>query len=333
MSVTRGLILAAVAGGLFVGASGVADQPDLSATPIASSVTVTMTADLTSLAVVDDSRVAAGLDDGRVAIWNGRDSTTVDVTAHKAKVLAVGATSDRQRVLSIASDGSMVESPIVQGGAGRTSRVDLGKAPTRAATFSPDGLRLVTGGEFGDVRVYDVESGKLRRELRGHRTEIQDLAVRPQSALIASAGADADVRIWDGSSGRAAGFVENDVSMFAAAFSPRDGTLATGGVDRRVTFRDPKNFAALGVITLTAPKMISTLAWSPDGRWLAIGDLDDETLSKGGLQVVDAATRAVVARLETGNVPAGRIVFFADGTRLAAIMGRELRAWNLTLPR
>lgn len=199
--------------------------------------------------------------------------------------------------------------------------------------FSPDGSRLLTGGEFGDVKVYDVESGKLRRELRGHRTEIQDLAIRPESALVASAGADADVRVWDASSGRAAGFVENDVSMFAIAFNPRDGTLASGGVDRRVTFRDPKTYAPAGVITLQAPKMVATLAWSPDGRRLAIGDLDDATLSKGGLQIIDASTRAVVAILDTGEVPANRIVFFADGTRLAAIMGRELRAWNLNFAR
>ena len=158
----------------------------------------------------------------------------------------------------------------------------------------------MTGGEFGDVRVYDVESGKLRREMRGHRTEIQDLAFRPQSALVASASADADVRVWDGSSGQAAGLVENDVSMFAIAFSPRDGTLASGGVDRRVTFRDPKAYAPAGVFTLQAPKMVATLAWSPDGRLLAIGDVDDTTLSKGGLQIVDASTRAVVATLQLG---------------------------------
>jgi WD40 repeat protein len=299
--------------------------------PIAPAVTVSTSADLTSLAVIGDAHVAAGLADGRVALWNGRDSTTSDLPAHNTKVLAVGTTADGQRVLSIAGDGSLAESPIAKGAAGRTRRIDLGTAPTRAAMFSLDGSRLLTGGEFGDVRVYDVESGKLRREFPGHRGEIQDLAVRPQSALIASAGADADVRVWNASTGRAAGFIENDVSMFALAFSPKDGTLASGGVDRRVTFRDPGTFARLGVFTLTAPKMVATLAWSPDGRFLAVGDLDDETLSKGGLQIVDASTRAVVAVLDTSDVPALRIVFFAGGTRLAAIMTRELRAWNLNL--
>ena len=292
--------------------------------------TVTMTANLTALAAVDASRVVAGLADGRVAILNGRDATTTDLPAHKARVLAVGVTTDQQRVLSIASDGSFAESPLATGAAGRTARVDLGTAPTRAAIFSPDGSTLITGGEFGDVRIYDVESGKLRRQMHGHRTEIQDLAFQPQSALIASAGADADVRLWDGASGRPAGLVENDLSMFALAFNPRDGTLAAGGVDRRVTFRDSKASAPAGVISFQAPKMVATLAWSPDGRRLAIGDIDDLTLSKGGLQIIDAATRTVMATLDTGDQPADRVVFFADGNRVGAIMRRELRSWDLT---
>ena len=318
---------------LSINASGSAPQAPTSGESIASAVTVKMTADLTSLSVVDASRVVAGLADGRVAIWNGRDATTINVPAHKARVLAVGVTPDKRRVLSVASDGSLAESPMAQGAAARTARVDFGVAPTRAAMFSPDGSRLITGGEFGDVRVYDVESGKLRREMRGHLTEIQDLAFYPRLTLIASASADTDVRIWDGSSGRVAGLVESDVSMFALAFNPRDGTLASGGADRRVTFRNPTAYAPAGVVSLQAPKMVATLAWSPDGRLLAIGDVDDATLSKGGLQIVAVSTRTVVATLDTGGEPANRIVFFADGNRLAAIIGRTLRAWNLDVVR
>ena len=44
----------------------------------------------------------------------------------------------------------------------------------------------------------------------------------------------------------------------------------------------------------------------------------------------NASSRAVVATLATGDVPANRVVFFADGVRLAAVMGCELRAWQLT---
>jgi WD40 repeat protein len=301
---------------------------------LAPSAVITMTSSITTLAAIDQSRIAAGLADGRIAIWNGSDAAPqLEIPAHKSRVLTVAASTDSRRVLSLAADGTLAESPTAKGAAGRTRRLELGPAPARAAVFSPDKTRLVVGGEFGDVRVFDVESGKLRHELRGHRAEIQDLAMHPQSAMIASAGADADLRIWDTATGRQSGFVDSDVSMFAVAFSPRDGTLASGGVDRRVTLREPKNFSPVGTFALVAPQIVATLGWSPDGRLLAVGDIDDTTLGKGGLRVIDASTRAGVATLATGGVPPTWTVFFGDGIRVASAMRRELRAWSLPIAR
>jgi WD40 repeat protein len=205
-------------------------------------------------------------------------------------------------------------------------RVDLGSAPTRAAAFSADGALLVTGGEFGEIRVFDTVSSALRQQLRGHRTELQDLAMRPGTTLLASVSAESDLRIWDVSTAREMHLVDSDLSIFAVAFSPRDGTLASGGVDRRLTLRDSKTFEAVGELALRAPRMVATLAWSGDGGLVAVGDIDDETLSKGGIDLVDAPSRAVVARFDTGGVPPGRIAFSGGGL-VVAIVDRDLRAW------
>ena len=112
------------------------------------------------------------------------------------------------------------------------------------------------------------------------------------------------------------------------AFSPRDGTLASGGVDRRLTLRDSKTFEPAGELALRAPRMVSALAWSADGRLVAVGDIDDETLSKGGIQLIEAESRASVASLDTGGVPAARIAFMSGGP-VVAIVDRDLRAWTV----
>ena len=177
--------------------------------------------------------------------------------------------------------------------------------------------------------MFDTASGALRRKLNGHGTELQALAVRPGSSIVASASAEADLRIWDTAAGREIGRVDGDVSLFALGFSPRDGTLVSGGVDRRLTLRDATTFKPLGDLLLKAPRMVGTLAWSPDGRFIALGDIDDETLSKGGIQVVDAANRAVVASLETGNEPADTLVFAGGPGVVVASIGRDLRAWSV----
>ncbi len=298
---------------------------------IAPSASLALRQQVTCLAGLSNtSLVIAGLANGHVVLWNARDKTpTATMTPHTARVLAVGGAATGHDVLSVAVDGTVVQSPRDANAARTVARLEFGAPAPRCGVFSSDGAWLVIGGEFGDIRVYDARSGAFARELRGHRAEIMDLAVRPGASLLASAAADADLRVWDLAAGTQTGFVDSDLTTFAVAFSPADGTLATGGTDRRLTLRDPKTMATIGVFEVPAPKIIGRLAWSPDGRFTAVGDVDDETLRKGGLQIVDAATRRSVAVLETGNARAGLLAFI-DG-RVVAQIDRELRAWDVRI--
>ena len=61
-----------------------------------------------------------------------------------------------------------------------------------------------------------------------------------------------------------------------------------------------------------------------------MGDIDDETLSKGGIQVIDAATRAIVATLDTGNDPAMQLAF-VNGSTIVAASGPNVRSWSTPL--
>jgi WD40 repeat protein len=185
---------------------------------------------------------------------------------------------------------------------------------------------LVTGGEFGELRVFDTASGAMKQRIYGHRTELQAIAIGPRSSTIATASAESDLRIWDAATGRAIANFQGELSLFALAFSPRDGTLASGGVDRRLTLRSPSTFKPVSALALQAPKLVATVAWSPDGRVIALGDLDDETLSKGGISILDASTRAVVGTLDTTGV-AVRALAFPDLSTVVAIIDRDLRAW------
>jgi WD40 repeat protein len=295
------------------------------------SASIGLAAGVTSLtSLVGSSRVAAGLADGHIAIWNARDAAPeATLLPHGKQVLAVGSNGDGSHVWSIASDGTLVRTRIGGGAAAATLHLDLGAAATRAAAFSSDGSTLLTGGEFGEVRVFDTASGTLKHVLRAHRTELQSIALRPGSLIAATASAESDLRIWNTSTSGEITSVDGDSSLFALAFSPRDGTLAAGGVDRRLTLRDAQTFAAVGELALPPPRMVASLAWSLDGRFIAIGDIDDKTLSKGSIEIVDAATRAVVARLDTGDVPVSSLAFVGSDPTIVAVVGRELRAWTI----
>lgn len=326
---TRGSLSFLAGAVVCVVAAGASGQAPPGAIPPAA--TVTLPADVTSLIALNGSaRVAAGLADGQVALWNGRDVAPANVfKPHAARVLAVGSSADGASVWSVASDGSLARTPVAPGATSAMQRVDLGAAATRAAAFSAGGAMLVTGDEFGEVRVFITSSGALRHRLRGHRTELHFIAVRPGSTIVATASAEADLRIWDAAAGREISNVDNDLAFFALGFSPFDGTLASGGVDRHLTLRKADTFKPVGEMILPPHRMVATLAWSPSGRYIALGDLDDETLSKGGVQVIEAASRALVSNLDTGGTPVGGLVFANEGTAIIASLGPDLRAWTV----
>ncbi len=291
-------------------------------------VTLSLPADVMSLAAVPGSpRVAAGLDDGHVALWSPSEgATSLLLRPHTARVIAVGTSPDGTGLVSVAADGTMARTPIAPGAASTSVTVNLGHAPPRAATCSADGSRVLVGGEKGDIRVFDSTTGVLTTPARGHRAELMALACQPGSSVVASASAEADLCLWDAASGRELKRLDGGLSLFALAFNPADGTLAAGGVARRLTLYGPKTFEQAAGMTLEAPNMIAALAWSPDGRLLAIGHIDSDTLRKGGARVVDASTRAVVTTLDTGGAPTFGLAFAGPRTVVGAY-GRELRAW------
>jgi len=294
-------------------------------------VTLTLPVGVTSLVAVPRSpRVAAGLEDGHVAIWSPNEgATSLLLRPHTARVLAVGTSADGTELVSVAGDGSIARTPIAPGATPVSVKVDLGPAPPRAAACSAEGSRVVIGGEKGELHVFDTRTGARTAPARAHRAELMALALQPGTAVVASASAEADLSLWDAATGREIGRLDCGLSLWALQFSPSDGTLAAGGIARRLTLFGGKAFEPTTHTTLEAPNMIASLAWSADGRLLALGHVDSDTLRKGGIRVVDASTRAVVTTLDTGGSPTFNLAFGGADTVVGAF-GRELRGWSFT---
>ena len=317
--------------GVMLLSAAVASSAQSPPTAQAPSVSVTLPAEVTSLTVVTGSpRVAAGLADGHVAIWSPSEAApSLLLQPHTARVLAVATTADGTELRSVAADGTLARTPITPGAKAIVSRIDLGATPVRAAAFSPDAARLITGGERGELRVFDTANGAVTIS-PGHRTEMQDISAQGGTSIVASASAEADLRLWNAATGKEVKRIDCGLSLFALAFSPRDGTLASGGVARRLTLYDPKTFEKTGELVLEAPNMISALAWSPDGRRLAVAHVDSDSLGKGGVRIVDAGSRAVLAALDTGGKPTFRLAFGGTGGgAVVAALGRDLTAWAI----
>lgn len=145
-------------------------------------------------------------------------------------------------------------------------------------TFAP-GDQLVAGaGGNGSIRVWDVASGELRKELRGHNGRVWFVAYSPQGDRLVSAGQDGTVRVW-----QTIGWNEEKKFVLpkvdpvrSAVFSPDGKTVFAGGDDGLGRFWSVETGELLRTCDKTheqpptkaderPEKPINWVAWSPDG--------------------------------------------------------------------
>ena len=70
-----------------------------------------------------------------------------------------------------------------------------------SVSFSPDGLRIVSGSGNGSwdntVRVWDASSGELLKTLEGHTDSVNSVSFSPDGSRIVSGSNDKTMRVWD----------------------------------------------------------------------------------------------------------------------------------------
>ncbi len=62
--------------------------------------------------------------------------------------------------------------------------------------FTPDGRRLLTGGEDRTLRLWDVASGKELRRFVGHTHRVWSVACSPDGRYALSGSFDRTLRLW-----------------------------------------------------------------------------------------------------------------------------------------
>jgi WD40 repeat protein len=229
---------------------------------------------------------------------------------------------DGRRLTSVADD--------------RTARVwEVGTGPGPAmlrghtsyvypVAYSPDGEWIASGGWDATVRLWDARTGEPGAVLR-HSKRVRTLAVSPDSTWLVSGCDDEDrLTIWDLATGRRRGVISGPgMSLRALAVSP-DGTRIAAQ-DRDGTLRIAEAATGRQVDSTRLPSIGARggLAYSPDGRWLAVA------ADHSSVGLWDTQQHRLAARW-AGHVGAiYSIAFSPDGRRLiSAGEDRTVRLWD-----
>src|SRR5438045_6021755 len=95
--------------------------------------------------------------------------------------------------------------------------------------FHPDGRRLASGGTEGDVRLWDVSTGKETACLQAKRRAIRALAFTPDGERLLTAGNDHLWRIWRlDSDEELVSLRDRPVAVWSLAVAPDGRTVAIG---------------------------------------------------------------------------------------------------------
>ncbi len=185
-----------------------------------------------------------------------------------------------------------------------------------AAALSADGQRLVTQ-HYEVVVEWDPATGAERRRFDGWGMG-GSLALSPDGKTAAfGSSTDSAVHLLDLSTGEARPENTHRAGPTRAVFSPDGKTLATAAGDRTVRLWDPENGEERRVLHWDGQET-SVLAFSPDGRMLAVGGTLYGERLQATLRLCDPATGELKSRIDARGAWVGAIGFTPDGRAVGA---------------
>ncbi|BDN83199.1 hypothetical protein NJB1907Z4_C34140 [Mycobacterium pseudoshottsii] len=214
------------------------------------------------------------------------------------------------------------------------------QAPVNTVAISPDRHTLASGGENGNIQLWNLTDpahpGPLGPPLQGHSASVAGVAFSPDGHTLASGSHDGTIQLWNLTDPAHPGplgppLEGHSASVAGVAFSPDGHTLASGSDDGTIrlwNLTDPAHPGPLGPPLQGHSAGVASVAFGPDGNTLASGSVDDTVRL---WDVTDPAQPGPLGQPLTGHHgTVWSIAFGPDGhTLTTGSHDGTIRLWNL----
>jgi WD40 repeat protein len=219
----------------------------------------------------------------------------------------------------------------------------------RAAAFSPNGHRMVSGGRDGTLKIWDADTGSPVGAPMGEPSPSEDyshvitsVAFSPDGNQLVAGGNDGPggtVVLWDLTAGRSVKLpfdpvppLGADAHVKSVVFSPNGALIAAGGDDGAVRLWNAHNHQPVATMRPSPPYQIWSVAFSPDNRQVVSAAGDDNNSVQ--LWDVDPPGPTGPAMVGRAGFPLYSVSFSPDGRSIiSASNDGTVRVWDVATRR
>jgi len=192
------------------------------------------------------------------------------------------------------------------------------------ASFSPDGLHVLSASWDKTAQTWDVATGQLLTTVR-HDDQIFSARYTRSHSRFVTASADGTARIWSATNGTPlTPPLRHKAQVYWAEFSPNEQSVVTASADKTARIWDSRS-GELRQELRNHDTGVLLARFSPDGRRIVTGT------ESGAIRIWRADTGEALFSLEGHRGRINALAFRPDGNAVASASDDQTaRLWNAT---
>jgi len=234
--------------------------------------------------------------------------------------------------LSFSPDGSLLAgvcnystAPVWEVDSGLLRYTLLNEAAHEVAiAFNPQGDMLTIGGFSGEIRFFDLSSGKELKSFTKLPSQIWDLSFNPLGDQLAAATFNTGAFITTRASGELLWSMgeQEHIGVLSVDYSSDGSSIAFGKISSGIIVNEAITGQTIAKMQIPVP--VGDVSYSPDGQWLASGSDDNK------IRLWNTADYSLTQTLAGHTNFVNGVVFSPDGSLLfSGGHDRKVGIWDI----